>query len=80
MALSLLRCMSMTLASRAQSVPTSGNAGAADTNVPPEIQREIVQAVAGIDFGSVEVIIHNGRVVQIEARRKRRFDEAKLTR
>lgn len=45
------------------------------TAIPPEIHRAIVEAVAGIDYGSVEVVIHNGKVVQIEARRKRRFAE-----
>ena len=35
--------------------------------------REILKAVAGIQYGSVEVLIHDSRVVQIEAREKIRF-------
>jgi hypothetical protein len=40
----------------------------------PDVQREIMRAVAGVEFGSVEVIVHNGRVVQIEVRTKKRFE------
>ncbi len=40
----------------------------------PSLEREILEAVAGIDFGSVEVVIHQGRVVSIEMREKRRID------
>lgn len=40
----------------------------------PAVRTAISEAVAGIDYGSVEVVIHNGKVVQIEARRKVRFD------
>ena len=35
---------------------------------------QILRAVAGIRFGSVEVVIHDGRVVQIERREKVRLD------
>ena len=41
--------------------------------VSAEVQRAILQAIAGIDYGSVEIVIHDARVVQIEARTKRRF-------
>ena len=40
---------------------------------PPEVQRAILQAIAGIDYGSVEIVIHDAKVVQIEARTKHRF-------
>jgi hypothetical protein len=36
----------------------------------------IRQAVGGIRFGSVEIIIHEGRVVQIERREKVRWGTA----
>jgi len=36
----------------------------------------LVEAIRGIDFGSVEVTVHEGRVVQIESRRKVRFPSA----
>ena len=35
--------------------------------------RSVIQAVRGTRFGSVEVVIHEGRVVQIERREKVRF-------
>ena len=38
--------------------------------------RSVLQAVRGTRYGSVEVVIHDGRVVQIERREKVRFDEA----
>ena len=49
------------------------------THVPDDVAREIIEAVESIDFGAVEIVIHNGRVVQIEARRKRRFDDQRTT-
>lgn len=36
--------------------------------------REIIRAIRGVSFGSVEVIIHNSRVVQIERKEKVRLD------
>jgi hypothetical protein len=38
--------------------------------------RSVIQAVRGTRYGSVEVVIHEGRVVQIERREKVRFEEA----
>jgi hypothetical protein len=35
----------------------------------------VAQAVSGLRFGSVEVLVHDGRVVQIETREKVRFTE-----
>jgi len=44
-----------------------------------EIVREIVRAIQSVQYGSVEVIIQNSRVVQIERKEKFRFDKpAKL--
>jgi hypothetical protein len=42
--------------------------------LPPEVVQEIVRAVARIDYGSVEIVVHDGRVVQIECREKIRID------
>jgi len=36
-------------------------------------EREILEAIAGIRYGSVEITIHEGRVVQIECREKIRL-------
>ena len=38
------------------------------------IADQIAQIVQGIRFGSVEVVIHDGKVVQIERKEKLRFD------
>ena len=37
------------------------------------LTQEILRAIAGIRYGSVEVTIHEGRVVQIECREKIRL-------
>ena len=36
----------------------------------------VLNALRGIRFGSVEVVIHNGRIVQVERREKVRIDGA----
>ena len=38
--------------------------------------RSVRDAVRDLRYGSVEVVVHEGRVVQIEKREKVRFDEA----
>ena len=40
----------------------------------PEIADQIVSILQGIRFGSVEIVIHDGKVVQIERKEKIRFD------
>ena len=37
------------------------------------VQSQIISAVAGIRFGAVEIIIHEGKVVQIERKEKVRL-------
>ena len=49
----------------AQSEPDSGD----------EILRRIASAISGVRFGSVEVVIQDSRVVQIERKEKFRFDK-----
>jgi len=39
-------------------------------------EREVREAVRALRFGSVEIVVHEGRVVQVETREKVRFDEA----
>ena len=48
--------------------------------VPADIKQEILRAVAGIEYGSVEVVIHDGKVVQIECREKIRVGRDEPTR
>jgi len=45
-------------------------ARAAVKRVPTDIAQEILRAVASIEYGSVEVVIHEGKVMQIECREK----------
>jgi hypothetical protein len=39
-------------------------------------RREVLRAVRETRYGSVEIVIHEGKVVQIETRENVRFDEA----
>lgn len=48
--------------------------------VPADIKQEILRAVAGIEYGSVEVVIHDGKVVQIECRERIRVGRDEPTR
>jgi hypothetical protein len=56
-----------------ETTPAS-SAGIAEDGAP---QQAILRAIAGITYGSVEVTIHDGRIVQIECREKIRLDEAR---
>lgn len=43
----------------------------------PEVARiwaPIAEALAGLAYGAVEIVVHNGRIVQIERREKFRFE------
>jgi hypothetical protein len=42
--------------------------------LPPLLLRELVDALRSIRYGAVELVIHDGRVVQLERREKVRFD------
>ena len=53
-------------------IPSADDA-VAGKSLPSDVQQEILRAIAGIDYGSVEVVIHNAKVIQIEVRNKRRF-------
>jgi len=39
-----------------------------------DIDAEVIRAIRNIRFGSVEITIHDSRVVQIERKEKRRFE------
>jgi hypothetical protein len=43
-------------------------------HLPPLLLRELEQALRTIRYGSVELVIHEGRVVQLERREKVRVD------
>ena len=42
--------------------------------IPADIVQEILRAVTSIEYGSVEIILHEGKVVQIECREKIRLN------
>ena len=44
-----------------------------DTQISADIAQEILRAVASIAYGSVEIVIHENKVVQIECREKIRL-------
>jgi hypothetical protein len=41
-----------------------------------EVDAEIIRAIRNIRYGSVEITIHDSRVVQIERKEKRRFERS----
>ena len=45
----------------------------------PQSLRHVAEALVGMEFGSVEITVHNGRIVQIERREKVRFDASKAS-
>ena len=46
---------------------------ASPSTASSELLLQIQRSLAGIDYGSVEIVIHDSRVVQIERNRKTRF-------
>lgn len=44
--------------------------GPNERRLSAEVAQEIFRAIARIDYGSIEVVIHDGKVVQIECREK----------
>jgi hypothetical protein len=47
--------------------------------IPMAIKHEILRAIGNIEYGSVEVTVHDGRVMQIESREKIRFSNQDAT-
>ena len=56
-------------------IPAESDAGP-DNSLPlsPALLTELRQALLAIRYGAVELVIHDGRVVQLERREKARFD------
>ncbi len=46
-----------------------------DNQISADIAQKILRAVASIAYGSVEVVIHENKVVQIECREKIRVNQ-----
>ncbi len=62
----------------AGNIGTESGAPQPPSEQPPssEIVRKILEAVATVRYGSVEIVIQNARVVQIERKEKFRFDKS----
>lgn len=52
---------------------TTEENGAADPNADPEAQKQILRALEGLGYGSVEIIVHDSKIVQIERKEKIRI-------
>ena len=50
------------------------NKPSSDRNNHQDVDQAIRLALKGIRFGSVEIIVHDSKVVQIERKEKTRFD------
>ena len=55
-------------------VQSESDFGFHSLHLPPVLLRELEQALRTIRYGSVELVIHEGRVVQLERREKVRVD------
>ncbi len=44
-------------------------------SVTPDIVKEILRAIESLRYGSLEIIVHDGRVTQLERREKVRFGQ-----
>ena len=53
---------------------SSPGPGVANPHSDQAVEQAILLALKGIRFGSVEIIIHDSRVVQIERKEKTRLD------
>jgi hypothetical protein len=42
--------------------------------LPPALAKELTEALRSIRYGAIELVIHDGRVVQLERREKVRFE------
>jgi hypothetical protein len=60
---------------RADAAPNQGG-----VRLSTEVAREIIAAISGLRYGSVEITVHESRVVQIERRERARLDSAPASR
>ena len=60
---------------KADSILTSSPDVQSEAQAGDEVLRRIANAISGVRFGSVEVVIQDSRVVQIERKEKFRFDK-----
>ena len=62
----------MTPTKEAEGAPARSTDGQVDHLAA--VTREILRAIKSVDYGSVEIVIRNSRVVQIERKEKFRLD------
>lgn len=55
------------------------HASAPDKKWSPDIEQQILSAIKQVRFGSVEIMIHDAKIVQIERKEKIRFDKGLVT-
>jgi hypothetical protein len=60
---------------KTESPPVSFAASSAELENQQQILERIARAISGVRFGSVEIVIQDSRVVQIERKEKFRFDK-----
>jgi hypothetical protein len=66
---------SVSIAQNERPTMTMEKHGTGKSNPDLDLSLQIAQAVKGIRFGSVEITIHDGNIVQIERKEKLRFDK-----
>lgn len=54
-------------------VPQSQLAGTDQSVLPAALLQELARALRSIRFGAIELVVHDGRVVQLETREKVRL-------
>lgn len=54
-------------------LPTASDARPSNEELDPKVAVEILRAIGDLSYGSVEVVVHDSRVVQIERKEKIRF-------
>ena len=52
---------------------TGGGAKTPANDLDPKVALEILRAIGELSFGSVEIVVHDRKVVQIERKEKFRF-------
>ncbi len=43
--------------------------------IPTEVERNIISSIRELKYGTVEIVIHDSKVVQVEKSEKIRFDK-----
>jgi hypothetical protein len=46
-------------------------------NLPPEILKHLIKTAAGLQYGTITLVFHEGRVIQIERNEKLRISSPK---